>query len=453
VFAGGCTVEGAEAVCNASEDLGVNVLDGIAALVDNSLLVQRASDDGAQRFLMLETFKEYGRERLLEHAEASSTERAHAAYMLVIAEEETLEMNPAEREAWLRGCDVEHDNFRAAVRRLIASGDVEWALRLGAALFRFWEQRDHLTEGRETLARMLALPGATTVPRLRARALYCAAVLADIQSDPDAAESLSRESCEIYRQAGDLQGMATTITVMAFQAQRRGRYDESTALFSETAALWERLGDATAVELATSNVAHSAKTAGNFELARRLFKQLVASSQERGDIRAFTSALNGLGDVAAAEGNHDAARRYYQESLARYRQIDDRWGVARVLADLANVDLHAGDYQVADRSLMAALQAFKALGHQRGVARQLEALSLSAGNQSRHEEAVRLAGAAAAIRQRIGAPAKPLESEKVQRTLAQARAGTGAEAYAAAWKEGLSAPLDRVLGLEAEPRP
>jgi predicted ATPase/predicted Ser/Thr protein kinase len=453
VFAGGCTLEGAEAVCNAIEDLGVDVLDGITALADNSLLVQRASDDGELRFVMLETFREYGRERLLEHGEAPSTERAHAAYMLVIAEEETLEMNPAEREAWLRGCDVEHDNFRSAATRLIAAGDVEWALRLGAALFRFWEQRDHLTEGRETLARMLGMPGTASVPRLRARALYCAAVLADIQADPEVAESLSREACDFYRQTDDAQGMATTMTVMAFQAQRRGRYDDSTALFSETVKLWERLGDTTAVELATSNVAHSAKTAGHFDLARRLLEQLVASSQERGDIRAFTSALNGLGDVAAAEGDHDAARRYYQESLARYREIDDRWGIARVLADLANVDLHAGDYQVADRSLMEALQAFRALGHQRGVARQLEALSRCAGSQSRHEAAVRLAGAAAAIRQRIGAPAKPLEREKVERTLAQARGSISADAYGAAWKEGLSAPLDRILGFEGDARP
>ena len=152
VFAGGCTLEAAEAVCNTCEDLGIDVLKGVGSLVDNSLLVQRVSDDGDPRFVMLETFREYGREQLLEHGETAATERAHAAYMLVLAEEETLEMSPAEREAWLRGCDVEHDNLRAAIHCLIATGDGEWALRLGAALFRFWEQRDHLTEGRETLA-------------------------------------------------------------------------------------------------------------------------------------------------------------------------------------------------------------------------------------------------------------------------------------------------------------
>ena len=98
VFAGGCTLEGAEAVCNTCEDLGVDVLDGVASLVDNSLLVQRASDDAEPRFIMLETFREYGRERLLDSGETAATERAHAAYMLVLAEEETLEMNPSERD-------------------------------------------------------------------------------------------------------------------------------------------------------------------------------------------------------------------------------------------------------------------------------------------------------------------------------------------------------------------
>ena len=424
VFAGGCTLEAAEAVCNTCEDLGVDVLNGVASLVDNSLLVQRASEDGEPRFVMLETFREYGRERLLEHGEAAATERAHAAYMLVVAEEETLEMSPAEREAWLRCCDVEHDNFRAAIHCLIATGDAEWALRLGAALFRFWEQRDHLTEGRETLARVLGMPGAAAPTRLRARALYCASVLADIQADLDAAEMLSREACGIYRQFDDTQGVATTMTVMAYQAQRQGRYAEATSLFGETVSLWEQLGDVTAVDLATSNMANAAKAGGNFDLARSLLEQVVASSQARGDVRGFASALNGLGDVAASQGNHDSARRYHHESLARYREIDDRWGIARVLADLASVDLQAGEYAEADRSLKEAVQAFRALGHQRGVARQLESLSWCASCQSRDEAAVVLASAAAAIRHKIGAPAKQVEREKIERD-----AGPGENAH------------------------
>jgi tetratricopeptide (TPR) repeat protein len=427
-------------------------LNGVASLVDNSLLVQRGPEDGEPRFVMLETFREYGRERLLEHGEVSATERAHAAYMLVVAEEETLEMGPAEREAWLRCCDVEHDNFRAAIRYLITTGDVEWALRLGAALFRFWEQRDHLTEGRETLSRVLGMPNAAAPTRFRARALYCASVLADIQGDLAAAEMLSREACSIYRRFGDTQGVATTMSVMAYQAQRQGRYAEATSLFGDTVSLWEQLGDVTAVDFATSNMAHAAKGGGNFDLARTLLEQVVASSESRGDVRGYAFALNGLGDVAASQGNHDSARRYHHESLTRYREIDDRWGIARVLVDLASIDLQAGEYEAADRSLKASVQAFRTLGHQRGVARQLESLSWCASCQSRDEAAVALASAAAAIRQRIGAPAKPSEREKIEGTLALARTRISADAFAGAWKEGLTAPLDQILGMENAPR-
>ena len=452
VFSGGCTLEGAEAVCDTTEDLGVDILEGVASLVDNSLLVQRISADGDPRFVMLETFREYGRERLAEHGESAATERAHAAYMLVVAEEETLDMGPAEREAWLRCCDAELDNFRAAMQSLISTGDLDWALRLASALFRFWEQRDHLIEGRATLAKVLAMPGAAEPTRLRARALYCASVLADIQADLGAAEMLSREARDIYRQFNDTQGVATTMTVMAYQAQRQGRYAEATSLFGETLSLWEQLGEITAVDLATSNMAHAAKAGGDFERARKLLEQVIASSRARGDARGYAFALNGLGDVAASHGDHESARRYHHESLERYREIDDRWGIARVLEDLASVDLAAGDYVEAERSLREAIEVFRGLGHQRGVARQMESLSWCATSQFCDEAAVVLASAAAAIRHRISAPPKQAERKAIERTLAQVRTRIGEERYAFKWKEGSTATLDQVLAMETAAR-
>jgi len=159
-------------------------------------------------------------------------------------------------------------------------------------------------------------------------------------------------------------------------------------------------------------------------------------------------ALNGLGDVAASQNDPEAARRYHHDSLARLREIDDRWGIARVLTDLAGVDLQAGEYAQADRSLREALQVFRELGHQRGVAKQLESLSWCAVCQSRAEAAVMLVGAAAAIRQRTAAPAKAAERERIDKTLAQARSRITAEAYEEAWREGHSAPLDRILEIE-----
>ena len=182
---GGCTLEAAEAVCNAQEDLGIDVLDGVTSLVDKSLLSQMGPGDAEPRFIMLETIREYGRERLEQSGEMESAGRAHAAYCLVLAEEGAAEMAGAEREAWLGRCDAEHDNFRAAIEYLVESGNAEWGLRLGSALFGFWEPREHLTEGRRALAALLDIPGANPVSAYRARALYAAGVLADAQLDFD----------------------------------------------------------------------------------------------------------------------------------------------------------------------------------------------------------------------------------------------------------------------------
>ena len=447
VFAGGCTLEAAEAVCDASEDLGIDVLLGVSALVDNSLLVQRSSDDGDPRFHMLETFREYGRERLRDSGETAPTQRAHAAYMLVLAEEENTEMNPAQRELWLRACDGEHDNFRVAMATLIAAGDVEWAMRLAAALFRFWEQRDHLTEGRETLARVLAMPEASAPTRPRARALYAAAVFTDIQGDSLGAETFSREACAIYHQLGDINGMAAAMTAVALQAQRQGRYADSTALFGETVELWQQVGNSTAVDLARSNMANAAKAEGNFPLAQALLEQVAAACLARHDVRGVASALNGLGDVAAARGELPAAHRYHHQSLEKFSQVNDQWGRARVLSDLAQLHIDARDHEAATGLLKESLQAYRSLGHQRGIARQLESLALCAGGQARDEEAVTLASAAAAIRTKIGMPHKPAERVRFDQALGLARSRLSKDDYEKAWDAGRSVSLDRILGM------
>jgi tetratricopeptide (TPR) repeat protein len=312
---------------------------------------------------------------------------------------------------------------------------------------RFWEQRDHLSEGSDTLARVLTMPGAEARTRARARVLYGATVLADIQGDLATARRLAGEACDIYREFGDANGIATTMTAMAWQAQRQGLYDEATSLFGETVSAWDQLGEVTAVDLARSNMANAAKAGKRYDLARTLLAQVLEASRARSDVRGIASALNGLGDLAAAQGEHEAARRYHHQSLAGYRKIDDQWGLARVLTDLANIDLQLRDYAAAEASVSEALHAFRALGHQRGVARQLESLAWCAGCQSRDHEAVALASAAAAIRFKVGTPAKPPEQEKIDETLAAARARLSPDAFAAAWRFGRTASLDTLPGI------
>jgi tetratricopeptide (TPR) repeat protein len=233
---------------------------------------------------------------------------------------------------------------------------------------------------------------------------------------------------------------------MAWQAQRRGRYADSTALFEETVLFWEQLGDPVAADLARSNTATTAKLEGDFGKARRLLGQVASASETRGDVRGVAAALNGLGDVAQSEGDHEAARRYHKQSLDIYQRIGDRWGIAGVLSDLARIDVDASDYAAARASLTQALQAFRDLGHQRGVVRQLEMLSWCAGCQSRDRDAVALVSAAAAIRMKIGSPPRQGEHERIRQTLAIAQDRLTPESYATAWRDGRSASLDDLLG-------
>ncbi|HEU4691001.1 MAG TPA: tetratricopeptide repeat protein, partial [Vicinamibacterales bacterium] len=347
-----------------------------------------------------------------------------------------------------RTCDTEHDNIRAAFHYLIGRGQVEWALRLAAALFRFWEQRELVTEGRETLARVLAMPGAEPSTPLRARTLYGASALADVQGDLATAEAHSLEACDIYRQSGDMRGVAATITVRGWQAQHGGRYAEAGARHAEAASLWQELGDTAAVHLARFNMATAAKAQGDVALAGSVLNDLLASAESRHDLRAVASALNGLGDLAATENDYERAQRYHQRSLATFRQIDDRWGIAQVLTDIAEVDLRRRDFTAARATLLEALATFRALGHQRGVARQLDRLSWCASRQHRHEVAVRLTAAAAVTRKRIGVPLKPSERARIDETLADAKAHMDPESYDAAWRTGHTATLDSILESE-----
>ena len=146
---------------------------------------------------MLSTIREYALERLADSDDEPTTRRAHAAYYLVLAEEGA--KDEVAQPEWLDRFDVEHDNFRVALDYLTKTGDAEWGLRLGAALFRFWEAREHFTEGREATARLLALQGAAERPKLRARLLFAAAVLAGQQGDYASARGLFEESLETCR--------------------------------------------------------------------------------------------------------------------------------------------------------------------------------------------------------------------------------------------------------------
>ncbi|MGA8762856.1 MAG: protein kinase, partial [Candidatus Sulfotelmatobacter sp.] len=407
VFVGGCNLEGVEAVCDTKGDLDLDPLDGMASMVDKSLVRQIEQAKGESRFVMLETIREYALDKLEASGEEALTKRALAAYCLVLAEEEAAEQSGAEGAEWLERFGLEHDNFRAALDWLTQTGDAEWGLRLGTALFRFWEVREYLAEGRDRLGRLLKLAGAAAPTKARTRALFAAGVLAGEQGDYAAADTLIRESQDIARRLGDKTGVAVSLNALAVFARDRGDVAIAHTLFEESLVLWRGSGDQKAVARAVSNLANVLKLQGDYDRAGALYAECLAIFRGLGDRTGIAWSLNYQGDVARDQGDCTAAQALYEQGLAIFRELGDRWGIAGTLADLGSLARVQRNYLRSHSLYRESITIFQELEHKRGIARLLECFACSAAVQLEAERSLRLAGAAAALRQNIGAPLTP----------------------------------------------
>jgi predicted ATPase/serine/threonine protein kinase len=445
VFAGGCTLEGAEAVCDTKGDLDLDLLDGMTSMVDKSLLQQVEQANGESRFAMLETIREYAREKLEASGEEVLTKRAHAAYCLVLAEEVGAQQTAGEGSEWLANLTLEHNNFRAALEWLTDSEEAEWGLRLGAALFCFWEAREYLAEGGNSLGKLLKMKSAAAPTKNRGRALFAAGVLAREQGSYAAANALFSESLEIARGLGDKHGAAVSLNALAVTARDRSELAVAHTLFEESLALWRKLGDLKAIARALSNLATVLKLQGEYEHAHNLHAECLAIFQGMDDLNGVAWSLSSQGDVARDQGDTAGAQALYEQGLEIFREIGDRWGIAGTLADLGNLAREERDFDSANSLYRESLKIFVELDHKRGIARLLECCSCLAAAEAQSERSLRLAGAAAALRQNIGVPLTLAEQNHLESNLDPAKQGLGNTAGAMAWLEGWVMPVEKAV--------
>jgi predicted ATPase len=445
VFVGGCNLEGVEAVCDTKGDLDVDLLDGMASLVDKSLVRQIDQASGESRFRMLQTIREYALEKLAAHGEEAFTRRAHAAYCLVLAEEEVSQHMASETAKWQERMGLEHDNFRAALEWLTQTQDAEWGLRLGAALFLFWELREIHTEGRDRLGRLLKIPAAAAPTKARMRALFAAGVLASAQRDFVAAKPLLDESQDIAISLGDKAAIAIAMNALAASHRSQSDLHVALVLFESVVELWRELGDQKAVARALSNLANVFNLQGNLDRARAIYSESLGIFRGMGDRAGVAWTLNYQGDLARDLGDSAAAQALYEQGLAIFREIDDRWGIAGTLTDLGNLAREQRNFLAAQSLYLESLKLFQEMNHRRGIARNLEGLACTAAAQCLAERALRLAGAAAAFRQGIGAPLTPSEQTKLEANLSVARQALSNAAGVSAWLEGWNLPLESAV--------
>ncbi len=361
VFAGGCTLAAAEAVCNVGGELGGDVLDGLASLVDNSLLRQATPADGEPRFVMLATVREYALERLEASGEAQTIRRRHAHLLLRLAEEAEPHLKGAARGRWVARLETEYDNLRTALSWLLTAGEAETSVRLAAALVPFWSERGHLSEGRDWLQRTLAAGGPGLPASLRAKALSGAGMLAMLQSDAPAARALLEESLTLWRASGDAQGAADALGMLAHAVHFEGDIPAMVALAGQSLAVYRELDDRRGVAGALGQLGHALWHQQEFPSARALLAEALALLRGLDEGQAtwnpFTSithVLWSLGNVARDQGDYAAARSLYGEGLAAAQEQGGAFHVAVLLDSFASLAAAEGQAARAARLLGAA---------------------------------------------------------------------------------------------------
>ncbi len=415
IFVGGFTLEAAEAVAR-GQNAGrwavpyphpptpdSSVFDGVASLVDKSLLRAAAQQDeradpAASRFVMLETVREFGLEQLAASGEDAAIRGAHAAYFLALAEAAAPALSgPAQRD-WLHRLEAEHDNLRAALAFLLEAGETERSLRLAGALAGFWWQRGHLGEGRSWLERALDVaPDAP--PPVRARALAGLAGLATFQRDHARAGAAYESALALFEEAGDARGIAVVRLGQAMLALFEGAFAQAADRAETSLTLFRALAEPGLLNTARFIRALAARFQGDLDDASALLEECLADARQQGDEYHLALAHQGLAYVARDRGDAARALPHYLEALAGFWRLGELWHIPLCLEGIAALG--------ADADPVAA---------------------------------ARLFGAAEALREVTGVPMPPPDRPAYERAVDATRIRLDAPAFAAAWTTGRALP-------------
>lgn len=359
VFAGGCTLEAAEAIGMHADPAALDIFEGLALLCDNSLLQQRVQEDGEPRFVMLETLREFALERLAESGEEETVRLLHARYFLAVAEVAEPELRSHGQAVALRRFEEEHDNLRAALRW--SNGRGEMQLRLAGALWWFWYMRGRLAEGSRWLD--AALTAAANAPgAARAKVLHGAAALAWRRGGYEVATRLSGESLALAPNIGGLGGIAFALHMGALLARDQGNLSAAKELEAQSLAGFEEHGDRWGAALAVAHLAILAQIAADDEQAAACYEQASTWFREVGDKGMLAYTLQAFGMLAEVRGAPALAVTRQHEGLLLQQELRDMSGIGLSMLGLAGATAAAGAIERATRLLGASDALLEAVG-------------------------------------------------------------------------------------------
>ena len=404
VFTGGCSLEAAEQVCGGDESRGGDTLELLSHLIDKSL-VAVDDEDEERRYRLLETVRQYSRDRLFESGEAAALRDRHLRFFEQLAVNAEVEFLGPNALVWARRLAADHDNLRAALEWALAtSGNTDTPLRIVCALWMFWNLRNHFAEARQWVERALA--ASPDAPRsLRVRALAAGADSSFLSGDYAAANAF----CEAALALDDV-GLG------------RDRWAVAFASFVLANSIWQ-LGGPTRVDLVEGCVA-VARAAGAEHITGLV---LIAPMY-----------------MARTAGDYERARELVEESVALLRPLG-KWMLPTALGNLGDILLCLGRYDRADEASREGVQCAHETGDTRAMTWCLSMLARSAAARDQNGRAARLCGAAEGLSESIGAPLPHFARDPMEADMSRVRQALGDERFAAAWTEGRRMSPDAVV--------
>ncbi|MBI5653151.1 MAG: tetratricopeptide repeat protein [Chloroflexi bacterium] len=486
VFAGGWTLDAAEAICANGHLDSHAILDVQSQLIDKSLAVVD-EPSGHARYRFLETVRQYAREKLGEADEEKLFRSRHLDYFLKFAEGAEPKLRGTEQFIWLDRLEREHDNLRAAFESAHALAATNVALRLSIALGWFWQKRSRLAEGMLWLERARTLINANEYPFESARTLAFVGAIAWLRGDYAMAQDALDSSIAILRasnQAGK-SDLAFALAYRSVTAMRQGDFRNALILAEESVAIFHDHRDVWGAAFSFYCLGRIALEHGDRAAARAATEESCGRFRQAQDDWGLALALSTLGLIALGAGDYTGARAIYSESLALRRGMNDAWGVAKSLSSLAGVErltnhqararelieeslqlyrqmgspgdvaraLHnlgyletqRGDYPRARELFIESQQLFSSINHPRGIAECLNGFAVLASATRQPKLAAQLLAAADAIFDRLGAQRWQTDQVEYASALNAARLQLTPAAFNAAWNAGRALTLEQAI--------
>ncbi|MDQ3547348.1 MAG: tetratricopeptide repeat protein, partial [Chloroflexota bacterium] len=441
VFTGGFAAESVDAL---SRDLGIDVSGCIASLIDQSLVRRVSRPATPERLRLMETIREFASERLEASGELDNARRWHAGYFGAIAAKSEQQLVGGEQVAWLDLLEREHDNLRAALSWSIAADEVDSCLEIGGGIWRFWERRGHVSEGRRLLEQIVALADDREPSHTFASVLFGLGRMRYVQGDFVAARAAFERLVDVGQQLNSDSWLAGALTQRAHLATREGDYHEARRLSEDGLALRRRSGDQWGTAISLLVLGQNAHYLGEDARASQLTEECIAIFSQLGDRNGMSDGYTKLGEFALRRGKIARARGHIEEALAIQQELGNDIAVADSLALLGYVAIGQGNYSSARSLFTRSLTRLVDLDARWRIDPALEGLAEVAVLTGEPERAVRILAAAELMRGELGLLLNPDARGRHERILATARTTLGDVRFTAVWDAGRALSIDQV---------